>query len=214
MAINDRFMLPKRVRTMEQMADLLAAEQAELDQTQRTITALENQLTVSTSTYLLSRHEQLFALPVNTTESMEVRRSRVLAKLNTHGITTTQAIQNLVEIVTGVKPEVVEHFEQYAFDLIIPNPCRLHDLFSLFAMLEQMKPAHLVFHCSIIISPVETLTYAGAVCTHCGMRVGVDIPIPGEVFAPHPKLALCAGAGAYGVHTKLSTEVQLDGALG
>ena len=30
MAINDRFMLPKRVRTMEQMADLLAAEQIQL----------------------------------------------------------------------------------------------------------------------------------------------------------------------------------------
>lgn len=55
---------------------------------------------------------------------------------------------------------------------------------------------------------------AGAVSTHCGMQVGVDIPIPSEVFAPHPKLALCAGAGASGVHTKLSTEVQLDGALG
>ena len=54
---------------MEQMADLLAAEQAELDQTQRTIIALENQLTISTSTHLLPRHERLFALPVNTTES-------------------------------------------------------------------------------------------------------------------------------------------------
>ena len=111
MAINDRFMLPKRVRTMKQMADLLAAEQAELDQTQHTITALENQLIVSTSTYLLSRHEKLFALPVNTTESLEERRARVLARLNTHGITTIQAIKNLVEIMTGTKPEVVEHFD-------------------------------------------------------------------------------------------------------
>ncbi len=63
MAINDRFMLPKRVRTMEQMADLLAAEQAELDQTQRTIAALENQLTISTSTHLLPRHERLLPCP-------------------------------------------------------------------------------------------------------------------------------------------------------
>ena len=214
MAINDRFMLPKRVRTMEQMADLLAAEQAELDQTQHTITALENQLIVSTSTYLLSRHEKLFALPVNTTESLEERRARVLARLNTHGITTIQAIKNLVEIMTGTKPEVVEHFEQYAFDLIIQNPCRLYNLFNLFGVLEQMKPAHLVFHCSIIIRPVEVLTHAGAVSSHCGMRMGVEIPIPSEVYAPHPKMELCAGAGAYGVHTKISTEVRLDGTLG
>ena len=55
---------------------------------------------------------------------------------------------------------------------------------------------------------------AGAVSTHCGMRVGVEIPIPSEVYAPHPKMELCAGAGAYGVHTKISTEVRLDGTLG
>ena len=55
---------------------------------------------------------------------------------------------------------------------------------------------------------------AGTVCTHCGMRVGVEIPIPSEVYAPHPKMELCVRAGAYGVHTKISTEVRLDGTLG
>ena len=44
MPINDAFMLPKRVRTMEQMADLLQAEQTELTQMQRTIAALEQQI--------------------------------------------------------------------------------------------------------------------------------------------------------------------------
>ena len=85
MPINDAFMLPKRVRTMEQMADLLQTEQTELTQTQRTIAALEQQLNISTSTFLLPRHERLFELPVNTTESLEARRAKVLAKLNTRG---------------------------------------------------------------------------------------------------------------------------------
>lgn len=53
MPINDTFMLPKQVRTMAQMADLLQAEQTELTQTQRTIAALEQQLNISTSTFLL-----------------------------------------------------------------------------------------------------------------------------------------------------------------
>ena len=81
MPINDAFMLPKRVRPMEQMADLLQAEQTELTQMQRTIAALEQQLNISTSTFLLPRHESLFELPVNTTESLEARRAKVLAKL-------------------------------------------------------------------------------------------------------------------------------------
>ena len=47
MPINDTFMLPKQVRTMAQMADLLQAEQTELTQTQRTIAALEPALSCS-----------------------------------------------------------------------------------------------------------------------------------------------------------------------
>ena len=100
MPINDAFMLPKRVRTMEQMADLLQAEQTELTQMQRTIAALEQQLNISTSTFLLPRHESLFELPVNTTESLEARRAKVLAKLNTRGTTTVEAIREMVSIVT------------------------------------------------------------------------------------------------------------------
>ena len=96
MAINDAFMLPKQVRTMAQMADLLQAEQTELTQTQRTIAAIENQLIISTSTFLLHRHERLFELPVNTTESLEARRAKVLAKLNTRGTTTVEAILDKV----------------------------------------------------------------------------------------------------------------------
>ena len=147
MAINDRFMLPKRVRTMEQMADLLAAEQAELDQTQRTITALENQLTINTSTHLLPRHERLFALPVNTTESLEVRRARVLAKLNTRGTTTVRAIRDMVEIITGREGDVIEHFEDYAFSVLIkllPADATT-DVQELIRQIEEIKPAHLLF---------------------------------------------------------------------
>ena len=119
MAINDAFMLPKQVRTMAQMADLLQAEQTELTQTQRTIAAMENQLIISTSTFLLHRHERLFELPVNTTESLEARRAKVLAKLNTRGTTTVEAIREMVSIVTGCDGAVVEHFSQYAFTVIV-----------------------------------------------------------------------------------------------
>lgn len=149
MAINDRFMLPKRVRTMEQMADLLAAEQAELDQTQRIIMALENQLTISISTHLLPRHERLFALPVNTAESLEVRRARVLAKLNTRGTTTVQAIRDMVKIITGREADVIEHFSDYAFSILIKLPptekITTANMQELAQQVEAVKPAHLAF---------------------------------------------------------------------
>ena len=147
MAINDAFMLPKQVRTMAQMADLLQAEQTELTQTQRTIAAIENQLIISTSTFLLHRHERLFELPVNTTESLEARRAKGLAKLNTRGTTTVEAIREMVSIVTGCDGAVVEHFSQYAFTVIVYMLFEgvFPDLSELIRQIDEIKPAHLTF---------------------------------------------------------------------
>lgn len=156
MPINDRFMLPRRVRTMAQMADLLAAEQMELTKTQHTVAALENQLSVSFSTFLLPRHERIFGLPINTTESLELRRARVLAKLNTHGTTTVEAVREMVRIVTGCAGDVEEHFATYAFSVIVrlladgASP----DIGELFRQIDEIKPAHLVFNIIGAVNPI------------------------------------------------------------
>ena len=156
MAINDLFMLPKRVRTMEQMADLLNTEQVELTQTSRIISALENQLIVSTSTFLLPRHERIFALPVNTEESLEVRRARILAKLNTRGSTTVQAIKEMVKIVTGCEADVLEQFGAYSFSVIVHLLFSDHtsDLQELIKQIDEIKPAHLCFDTVGAVQPI------------------------------------------------------------
>lgn len=156
MPLTDDFMLPRRVRTMEQMADLLQAEEAEISQTQRTIDAMAAQLTVGTSTFLLPRHERIFGLPVNTGESLEVRRARVLARLNTRGVTTVQAIRELVQIITGREGEVTEHFSDYSFSvtvrLLFPDATK--DLGELIRQIDEIKPAHLVFDTIGAVQPV------------------------------------------------------------
>ena len=147
MPLTDDFMLPRRVRTMEQMADLLQAEEAEINQAQRTIDAMAAQLAVGTSTFLLPRHERIFGLPVNTGEGLEMRRARVLARLNTRGVTTVQAIRELVQIITGREGEVTEHFADYAFSvtvrLLFPDATK--DLGELIRQIDEIKPAHLVY---------------------------------------------------------------------
>lgn len=156
MPLTDDFMLPQPVRTMEQMADLLQAEEAEINQAQRTIDAMAAQLAVGASTFLLPRHERIFGLPVNTGESLEVRRARVLARLNTRGVTTVQAIRELVEIVTGREGEVIEHFGDYAFSvaahLLLSDSTIL--LRELIRQIDEIKPAHLVFDTIVRIEPV------------------------------------------------------------
>lgn len=155
MAINDAFMLPKRVRTMKQMTDLLAAEQTELTQAQRAIAALENQLTISTSTFLIHRHERIFDIPINTTESLEVRRARLLAKLNTRGTTTVEAIKEMVGIVTGCEGDVIEYFDEYFFSVIVQMAFKgaFPDLQELANQIDEIKPAHLIFDFAGIFQP-------------------------------------------------------------
>lgn len=156
MPLTDDFMLPRWVRTMEQMADLLQAEEAEINQAQRTINAMAAQLAVGTSTFLLPRHERIFGLSTNTAEGLEVRRARVLARLNARGVTTAQAIRELVQIITGREGEVTEHFADYAFSvtvrLLFPDATK--DLGELIRQIDEIKPAHLVFDTIAAVEPV------------------------------------------------------------
>ena len=147
MPINSGVMLPKRVRKMELLEDMLQVEQQEHTQTQRTIAGIENQLVISTSTFLLTRHEQIFDLQASGADSLEARRARVLAKLNTRGTTTVAAIRELVKIVTGRSGDVVEQSDQDSFSIIIYLlfTDMATELRELAHRGVEITPAHLVF---------------------------------------------------------------------
>lgn len=84
---------------------------------------------------------------------------RLLAKLNTHGTTTVQAIKEMVKIVTGREGDVLEHFEEYSFSVIV------HFLFSdettalqeLIQQVEEIKPAHLTFDTTAAVEPIRVI---------------------------------------------------------
>lgn len=137
----------------------MAAEQTELTQAQRIIAALENQGVISTSTLLLARHERIFDLPTSLSESLEIRRMRLLAKLNTHGTTTVQAIKEMVKIVTGREGDVIEHFEGYSFSVIVHLlfPDDTTAMQELIRQIEEIKPAHLVFDTTAAVEPIQVI---------------------------------------------------------
>ncbi len=157
--INDNFMLPKWIRTMEPMADLLATEQTELTRMQRIIAALENQGIISTSTFLLARHEKIYDLPISSSESLEVRKMRLLAKQNTHGTTTVQFIKQMIKIVTGREGDVFEQFEEYSFSVVVHLlfPDETTALQELIQQIEEIKPAHLVFDTTAAVEPIRVI---------------------------------------------------------
>lgn len=159
-AINDRFMLPKRVRAMEQMADLLQVEQTELTQLQHTIEALENQLIISTSTFLLPRHEKIFGLYTNTQETLDARRTKILAKLEGISMATPKMIRSVVErFIPDATVNIEEHNTNYFFEVKCEGVEHDPALSDLRDALDEVKPAHLVYGLTFTAKPIKTVAY-------------------------------------------------------
>lgn len=88
-------------------------------------------------------------------ESLEVRRARVLARLNTRGVTSAQAIRELVRIITGREGEVAEYFSDYAFSVTVRLLSQDSSVLlrELIRQIDEIKPAHLLFHTTGAIQP-------------------------------------------------------------
>lgn len=146
MKINDQKMLPKRVLMMENMADLLQSENIVLDQLHDLITEQERQLTISTATTLLSRHEKILGLPTDSDATVEDRRSRIIAKLLGQGTVNRKLLQRVASSFTNGAVEIIEHPSDFSFDLkfvsAIGTPPNMDNLS---AALDEIKPAHLVY---------------------------------------------------------------------
>lgn len=156
MAINDLFMLPRRVRTMEQMADLLNTEQVELTQTSRTIKALENQLVISTSTFLLPRHERIFAIASNSQETLELRRARLIARLRGQGSVTPYQLRAVAASFAPLAEiSIVEHCSEYRFEVWFKQLDFIPPIDAICTSMEELKPAHLSFALSLGIRESE-----------------------------------------------------------
>ncbi len=143
MPLTDPFTLPRLVREMEQMGDLLQAEQLELDRVSQLIALLEKQLTISTADFLLPRHEQIYGMVTNPEDSLEVRRARLLARLNARGATTVESVQDLAKIVTGCSSEILECPAEYLFRVVFPID--VPNIAEFRRALDERKPAHLLY---------------------------------------------------------------------
>lgn len=146
MSLRDSALLPNLVLNMEQMADLLQAEDAELDLLHAQIKELEDQLTISTSDALLARHEQIFGLPTNTTEAVEDRRARIIARLLGQGTTTPAMLKAIASNYYSGEVNIIERPRDFHFDIELSGPLAMPVSWEgLMAAISDVKPAHLTY---------------------------------------------------------------------
>lgn len=151
MPINRKQLLPRFVMDMEQMQDLLSVEQRELDILAEQTELSQRQLFISTATSSLARYEMLFALPVDNALPEELRKSKIIAKLNARSPGTVDFIRNSVELITGLPAAVAENVAEYQFMVTVYlNGQYMLDRTALDARLEEIKPAHLSFSVTVV----------------------------------------------------------------
>lgn len=146
MRLDDPAMLPALSRQMDNMADLLRAEETVLEQVRQEIVHSELQLTISTATTGLARHERILGLPTNSEALLVDRRSRIVAKLLGQGTVTPELLRHVAASFSNGEVEIVEHPEAYRFNVkfvgTLGTPPNMADLS---AALEEIKPAHLAY---------------------------------------------------------------------
>lgn len=136
--------VPPFVAQMREMAALFEAEQPELDRMEGILADLLEQFYVKTATYSLDMWEEEFALAADPELSLEQRRARVLAKINSRPPATVRRLENLVRQTMGEEHVwIEEHPADYSFTVYVRED-QLSDLLGTARQaVHDARPAHL-----------------------------------------------------------------------
>lgn len=107
---------------------------------------LLDQCFISTSTWGLTRWEQVYGVATNMALSYEQRREILMAKLRGQGTTTAQMIKETAETFSGGEIEVIEDNSNNHFTVrFIGIKGIPRNMNAFISMLEDIKPAHLAY---------------------------------------------------------------------
>lgn len=172
-----------------------------LDDVYELSTALRHEANPATATLLLDMWEDHYNLPRAPHLSVEQRRERIVSKLKTRGACNPAKMAAAVSAALGgVEVEVEENTAKNTFTVIVLEP--VESLFPAIAVIDRMKPAHLIYTIRVEIRAVPTadikpavaVTYAEMYTLHNPSEIyvdgetlvannaGVSVDVPAAVF--------------------------------
>lgn len=164
-----------------ELLDLWAARDSALDQ-----------LCVDTATWGLRYWEGTLGIPVDGGKDLEVRRSRIKAKLMGADVTTVALVKSVAELHTGLPTEVVEFPNLFWVTLMFSlNSGMPTDIEGLTETLKEIMPAHLGWGFLFSLEMRTTLRIGGAF----GAIVRMGIPRAADSLTFHTTLH---AGGAFG----------------
>lgn len=138
--------LPSFYFNSEEVKNIQASVQSEDIAVKEAIKDVLNQLFVDTATWGLNSWEKMLGLKIDTTETLENRRARVMTRLRGTGTVTKSMIKNVCKSFTNGEVDVIENTD-YSFTIKFVDikgiPGNLNYLRD---AIEEIKPAHLNFN--------------------------------------------------------------------
>ncbi|WP_238948866.1 putative phage tail protein [Clostridium sp. YIM B02569] len=125
------------------MKSIYKSQGDELDGLLYCIEDLINQCFIETATWSLSSWENEFGVKAKMNDTLENRRSRVLAKKRGTSTTTKQVVKDICNSFVD-NTSIIEYSSDYYFELILESYSGFHNfLEDLMDIIEELKPAHL-----------------------------------------------------------------------
>ena len=99
---------------------------------------------ITTATWSLPLWEEEYGLPTIETDTVEERRSRLVAKKRGAGVTNIETIKKVCKSYSNGEVEVIPHYDEYYFTIKFVSekgvPPKIQDIYD---SIEEIKPAHL-----------------------------------------------------------------------
>lgn len=138
--------LPLRLQGSINTVHVEAALEVEITKLWETRDQFEQNLIPGEAELFLDQWEKMYGLETDLSLSLEKRRERLRSKMRASGTATAVMIKNVVESFLNGQAEIIEHPENYAFDVKfisvigVPENLKILD-----AALDDVKPAHLTY---------------------------------------------------------------------
>jgi len=136
----------------------------EMEDAQRLFEESREQIFPEIATWGLRYHEQKYSIVPLPSDSYEIRRRRILARMSMYGAMNPERLKQIVEGISGKKCEIIENFADYTFQvkLIIIGSNGEFDVKTLKEKINKIKPSHLAYQ---IVSerPLGAEVFVGAI---------------------------------------------------
>lgn len=137
-------------------------------------TALMSETTPATATLLLDYWEDQYALPRDSSLTIEERRSRIIRKRNSRGPCNPATLAVAVSsALGGVQVDIIENVAKNTFAVVLGTP--VDDFSPAAAVLERMKPAHLIYEVRMASQAATTVEINAGIAVTQSERIVVEV---------------------------------------